>query len=246
MAQVRERLLGHWNIFQSGLRSLWYEAEEPCLLCGAPQGPICDNCQDTYFPLTTGRCRQCGKLISPDKECCTDCQEGKGPKGLTRAVAWGHYAGLWKDFIWNVKFKSRPLLLRGLARPMGEAARRYLPPSDGLVPVPLNPERQAERGFNQAEVIASLLHWELGLPLVQGLERVHSRQRQVGLTRSERLENLKGAFEFRGSIQGKELWLIDDVITTGATMEACAEALLAAGAFRVYAFALAGGRENQT
>jgi len=226
------------------LRSLWYEAEELCVLCGGPQGPICNNCRETYFPLTAGRCRQCGKIIG-DGELCLDCREGKGPQSLTRAAAWGHYAGRWKDFIWQIKYKSRPLLLQSLARPLSEAARFYLPPSDGLVPVPLHPERQAERGFNQAEVIASVLHWELGLPIVQGLARVQSSQHQVGLSRKERLANLKGVFAFQGvSIRGKELWLVDDVITTGATLEACAEVLLAAGASRVYAFTLAGGRQD--
>lgn len=246
MGQTMGQMLREWEMIRNNLRSLWYEAQEPCLLCGAAAGPICGTCQEAYFPWDTKRCQQCGKLVKPEVERCADCEEGKGPQGITRAAAWGHYTGLWKDFIWNMKFKSRPLLLRGLAHPVAEAAQRYLPASDGLVPVPLHPERLAERGFNQAEVVASLLHWELGLPLVQGLERVRPTHRQVGLRRGERLENLKGAFIFQGaSIQGKELWLIDDVITTGATLEACAEALLEAGARRVYAFALAGGRESQ-
>jgi len=227
-------------------RSLIYQDDRVCVLCGAAAGPLCVDCRKAYLHPELGRCSNCGKLIASSVSLCTDCQLGKGPRHLDRVAAWGHYAGLWKDFIWQVKFQGRPRLLASVGKDFALWALDRLPPADGVIPVPIHPERLAERGFNQAEVLASLLHWQLGLPLVEGLVRVRATPPQVKLNRQERLHNLRGAFQAaRGSgLAGRSFWLVDDVITTGATLEACAEALRSAGAAEIYGLCLAAGMEK--
>lgn len=177
---------------------------------------------------------------------CIDCEAGKGPKNLTKVIAWGHYTGAWKDFIWSLKFKAQPFLMKEIAVPFIEWVVNELPLVDGVVPVPMYAARLAERGFNQAEVIASLLHGELGLPLLTSLERIRMTPSQVQLSRWERLKNLENAFRVSNPalLKGKSVCLVDDVTTTGATLEACAQAMLESGAQKVYALCLAAGLEN--
>jgi ComF family protein len=235
-----------WSRIIEGLRSVWYENEPDCCVCGGNPGPICLNCENVYFHPELGRCCSCGKLISPELDYCRDCLRNKGPESLTRVWAWGHYSGDWKKFIWEVKFKAQPRRLLQIGRPLSQWVIGHLPPVDGIVPVPMHPDRLAERGFNQAEVIASLLKWELGLPLIKGLERKLLTVPQIQLTRWDRLQNLEGVFAVKEPqrFSGLSVWLVDDVITTGSTIEACARTLLENGARHVYGLSLAAGAEK--
>lgn len=111
-----------------------------------------------------------------------------------------------------------------------------------LVPVPLHPRRQRERGFNQAELLARLVARETGIPLAGPLRRVRETAPQAGFDREERIRNLLGAFESKLFVKpGGDYLLVDDVSTTGSTLDVCAEALLSAGAGRVFAIAVARG-----
>ncbi|MCD6289487.1 MAG: ComF family protein [Anaerolineae bacterium] len=112
---------------------------------------------------------------------------------------------------------------------------------DCLVPVPLHPERERERGYNQAALLAQVLGDRLGLPVVaNAIRRTRATQPQVHLDASARWENVMGAFApAHVSMHGRQPVLIDDVCTTGATLIACAQALLEAGATRVWAYTLA-------
>lgn len=111
----------------------------------------------------------------------------------------------------------------------------------GVVPVPLHAEREAERGYNQCQLLAAQLAARAGLPLLAGLERTRWTVPQAQLRAEYRAKNLAGAFAWSGDdLAGKTIVLVDDVISTGATVDACAEALKAAGAARV--IALAQGR----
>lgn len=240
-----------WEIVKHLCRSLLYEKQENCILCGKADGPVCSTCAEAYFHPELGRCRQCGKLIAREHPLCLDCREGRGPKGMDKVAAWGHYTGAWRDFIHTVKFKSQPYLLGKIVRPLADWAVNCLPPPDALMPVPMHFERLAERGFNQSSVLASALHWDLGVPLVEGLERLTPTTPQVGLNRRERLHNLSGAFTLSRAgenwgVKGRRIWLIDDVVTTGATLEACAHILREQGAGEIYALTLAAGLEGDT
>lgn len=240
-----------WETVKRLCQSLLYEKQENCVLCGKAHGPICSTCEEEFFQPERGRCQHCGKLIAKEHFLCLDCQEGRGPKGLDRVAAWGHYTGAWRDFIQDVKFKSQPYLIKEIVHPFSDWAIRNLPPPDALIPVPMHPERLAERGFNQSSALASALHWELGIPLIEGLERMTLTPPQVGLSRRDRLHNLTGVFALSSAgrewgIKGRRIWLIDDVVTTGATLEACTHVLREQGASKVYGLTLAAGLQINT
>jgi ComF family protein len=116
-----------------------------------------------------------------------------------------------------------------------------LPGVDLLVPVPLHQTRQTRRGYNQSALLAHRVGAQLGLPVAETLIRARETAQQVGLGGADRQRNVAGAFEVIGypDLIGKRLVLVDDVITTGATLAACAEPLLAAGATDIRAVTLA-------
>jgi ComF family protein len=114
---------------------------------------------------------------------------------------------------------------------------------DAIVPVPLHPRRHAERGFNQAELIAHIAADFIGKPVATTLRRTRYTENQAKLPKEEREKNIAGAFaRHRGAdAAGKRVLLVDDVYTTGATMQECARVLKAAGAISVSGFAVAHG-----
>lgn len=229
------------------IRSLWYRDEPLCVLCSERHGPICPTCTENYLHPELGRCRGCGKLIPMQNQQCLDCEAGRGPKQLDKVVAWGHYDSRLKEFIHSVKYNAHPNRIREIISPFAKWAINQLPVVDGIVAVPMHAARLAERGFNQAEVIASALHWELGLPILQGVERIETRPSQALLSRNERLHNLNGAFAVYNPeyYSGRSVWLVDDVTTTGATLEAVAKVLRSSGTQEIYGLCLAAGREKR-
>jgi len=235
-----------WQEAVKVTRALWYEDVQACVLCGEAGELVCPACTSDYLHPELGRCRGCGKLILKEKTSCRDCQAGKGPKFLNQVTAWGHYSVGLREFIQTVKFEARPRRLMDIAGPFAYWAIRQLPAVDGVVAVPMHAARLAERGFNQAHVLASALYWELGLPILQGIERIKSTPSQALLSRHDRLHNLKDAFTVRDpeSLRGRSVWLVDDVTTTGATLEAVAKVLRESGVQEIYGLCLAAGLEK--
>ncbi|MDR3599930.1 MAG: ComF family protein [Desulfosporosinus sp.] len=240
-------MTGVWQEAAKLTQALLYGDELTCVFCGGEHGVICPTCTSNYLHPELKRCRKCGKLILAEQRHCLDCEAGRGPQQLDQVTAWGHYAGGLRKFIQSVKFQAHPRRIGAIARPFSDWAISQLPAVDGIVAVPMHASRLAERGFNQAEVLASALHWELGLPILQGVERTCPTSSQVPLSRQERLNNLKGAFAIRQpkAIQGRSVWLVDDVTTTGATLEAVAEILRANGVQAIYGLCLAAGLEKK-
>lgn len=132
----------------------------------------------------------------------------------------------------HLKYPVAEWLAEALADPRLEG-RRF----DALVPVPLHPTRQRERGFNQAELLAELLSRRSRIPLRSALQRVRYTTTQTAFDRTERMENLHNAFRLRknGDVRGLRVLLIDDILTTGSTLSECARVLKAGGALSVHA-----------
>lgn len=176
---------------------------------------------------------------------CARCQASPRPWG--RVLVYGEYQGRLKDMILGYKFSDRLDYGRRLqecalaAFEAGLAAHPELSGCEGLVPVPLHPRRLLARGFNQSRELARLISARRGLPIWQdALVRVRRTTPQMHLARGARAENIRGAFAGRAElVAGRQLLLVDDIMTTGATLEECARALLHAGAKRVDVLALA-------
>lgn len=147
-----------------------------------------------------------------------------------------------RDVIHALKYRGARDILRPLAGRIAESWHYHDMPSDVLVPVPLYKKREAKRGYNQAVLVAKTLGLQIGLPVVAGvLCRVRDTVSQTRLNRDERKQNVDAAFACVtcAPFAGRRVTLVDDVATTGATLEACATVLLACGAQSVNAFTLA-------
>jgi ComF family protein len=198
------------------------------------------------YPPRCVACQQRGVLFCPAcaGRCAATYADGAPPEG----GPWGLYAFRppLQEAIHALKYKG----LKGLAQPLGrllagEAQRlALLGPDVALAWVPLHPARQQERGFNQAELLARQAAAALGRPLAGGLRRLRATTPQVGLSGAERRANLQDAFQWAAAEPPPQrIALIDDVLTTGSTFAACAEALRAAGAQQVSCVALALARQ---
>jgi ComF family protein len=152
-------------------------------------------------------------------------------RGFDAAYSFSAYDGVVRKLIHLYKYER----IRTLSRPLADLLARALPLDerfDCIVPVPLHWIRRWKRGFNQSELLARVLARRAGLPLLKALRRSRPTKVQAGLSNHARRQNVLKAFRAR-PVEGKRILLIDDVMTTGATATACAQALKRAGAARV-------------
>lgn len=220
----------------------------PCLKCGeplpaaAPLG-LCAACRSGLVPLPRGACAVCAGLLDafepPPGYRCGACREK--PPAYERLLALWLYREPLDRVIQALKFNRLDYLGRHLALALHEGLGGELGGFDGIVPVPLHWWRRLTRGYNQAERIARPLASRLGVPLVQALRRPRPTRAQTSLGRAARDANLRGAFDVPrpGRVRGLRLLLVDDVATTGATLDAAAAALMRAGADGVTALVAA-------
>jgi ComF family protein len=212
-----------------------------CLVCQGVAGPedhlICDPCRRRWRPVTSPWCERCGQSQVDDLPCRL-CAEW--PEALQRARS-----AVWLDE--GARKAVHALKYSGWWRVTSQLARAMTglePLQKGiiLVPVPLAPKRLATRGYNQAERLAAALAEQTGHPVLgAGLARRRETPTQTKLTPEERRANVAGAFDGAG-VRGKRVVLVDDVLTTGATLGACAAGLAAAGAVSVEAVTFARAR----
>ncbi|HEV2557798.1 MAG TPA: ComF family protein [Microvirga sp.] len=166
------------------------------------------------------------------------------PPVFDRARAVAHYDDTARALVHRLKYGDRPDLARALGRMMASAGAELLPAADVIVPVPLHRLRLWRRRFNQAMALGRVVSALSGRPCDPFLlARVKRTEAQVGLTKAQRRDNLQGAFrvpaEARARLAGKRVLLVDDVLTTGATANACSRALIRGGAAAVDVLAFA-------
>ena len=217
------------------------------LLISLSRQPICEACLGRVRPLESlAWCRQCQKPLSlaaretsPDSLCGV-CRAGETKADLLRS--FGTYDDELRDLIALLKYERVRTLARPLAGWLALAMEQYpeLKEAEVIVPVPLHRRRKRARGFNQAELLARELSRWMGLPMKRlGLQRVKDTASQTGLTVRQRAENVRGAFSVTKKLDKRRILLIDDVSTTGATLNACAAVLKKAGAESVYGLTVA-------
>lgn len=166
------------------------------------------------------------------------------PPAYHRARAAVRYDDIARTLVHAFKYGDRLDLAPTMGRWMATAGQPLLDEADALVPVPLHWRRQWARRFNQSALLAEIISKASAVPVTHGaLKRVKATPQQVGLSQSARAQNVQGAFRVpphgRAEIAGRRLILVDDVLTSGATMDACARALLRAGAAQVDALVFA-------
>ena len=246
-------MTGQAAYIANGLLDLLYPPL--CLLCEArlESGAMCADCQRQITPLLPPFCDRCGVSIRPDCIICEPCENGNEPP-FHWAQALGTYDGPLLEAIHLLKYNGKA----ALAEPLGLLLARSLdaptqliklregrPAFDAVVPIPLHPARQRERGFNQAERIAQVVarewNWKLDS---SGLRRVRRTRPQARMNSAEeRAANIRDAFAARSPLhfENQHVLLIDDVITTTSTLRAAANAVRDAGATRICVLALARG-----
>ncbi|PWR24783.1 amidophosphoribosyltransferase [Zavarzinia aquatilis] len=213
-----------------------------CLGCDAAvdaPGRLCPECWPNVGFITAPQCACCGlpfELPVPAGTRCGGCIAHPPPFTVARAAA--RYGGPMRELLLRFKHADRLDLAPSLARLMAQAGVEALADADALVPVPLHWRRRLMRRYNQSAELARAISRIAHVPVLpQALVRARPTPPQGRLGRLARLRNVAGAFSVpagaKGGIAGKHLVLIDDVLTTGATVYACARVLKAAGAARV-------------
>ena len=215
-----------------------------CAACRRVGPLLCDDCRSALLWVRPPLCDTCGRPLATTVAVCSLCRQRPLPLHQVRAAL--HYAGPLPPAIHALKYDGLFAVALPLAELMEAAWPRWRTPIDIVVPVPLHAERERERGFNQARLLSQHLCPKLSLPLAKAaLKRIRPTRPQVGLNRTERLNNVRGAFRAHATqVAGGRILLVDDVYTTGATLTAAGLALLDAGASSVSAYCLARPVEN--
>jgi ComF family protein len=194
-----------------------------CAACRAPldeptRGAVCERCWSAIVPPTPLGCDSL-------------------PPHIHLATSIGPYEDTLKAIVHALKYDPRSTLARRLATHMRESGALVLAGADAVVPVPLHSSRERSRGFNQSRELAR----HLGLPVLDALARTRNTASQADLPKTKRDANVRGAFKMKPgvNVEGLVLVLVDDVSTTGATLNACAAPLLESGATEIRALTAA-------
>jgi len=225
----------------SSFLDLFFPAD--CRTCKEPlewnENYICKGCFDKIEPLKPPLCVKCGKHIDGGIKCLS-C---KGRRiYFEKARSYGEFSDVLKEAIHLLKYEKKIILADKLANLMDGVVDLFESEFSYLLPVPIHKNKQRKRGFNQSKLFCDFLSKTRGIPVLSGLTKEINTPQQVGLNHSERWQNVKDSFRWKGDkkqIEGKRLLLIDDVMTTGSTVNECSKVLMAEGAESVYVLTLA-------
>ncbi len=212
----------------------------------APAGrPVCAECEQRLVPVTEPYCMKCGKPVKKDEE--EYCRECRGKKqSFTKGRAVFVYDEVMKKSIYRFKYGGRQeyagFYAREIEKCLGEKIGAW--GAQALIPVPLHKSRLNARGYNQAELIAKELGKRTGIPVYSKyMKRIKRTAVQKNLNAAERENNLKKAFKIeRNDVKLKSVILIDDIYTTGSTINAAAQCLQGAGITDIYFIVLSIGK----
>jgi len=242
----------YFRIFAESLSTVFFPSS--CRLCESPllrlsRLPVCDACIDSIQAFDVPRCGICGEAVnsfrdSEEEILCGMCNRAR--PHFMRAYAYGSYDGALRGLIHLLKYQQ----VKPAAEPLGKLLASGMSGFNGnvlfpilVVPVPLFGAKQRQRGFNQADLLsrAVLKHLNSWNPSrfelhTGNLKRIRSTVSQTGLTSHQRRKNVRGAFALSKprQVQGRSVLLIDDVYTTGTTLNECARVLRSVGAERVW------------
>jgi len=212
-----------------------------CKVCKGPleynESYICNRCLSRIEQIQPPFCNRCGKPCKTTF--CSECQKKR--RYFKRAREYGVFEGVLKEAIHIFKYEKK----EGISNALGDLMCRTLDNLswnvDYIVPVPLHKKKERERGFNQTRLLAEFIKRKRNIPLFDGLIKKINTPSQVGLSYEERRKNLVDSFSLRNKekIKDKSILLIDDVMTTGTTVDECSKILMEGGAKDVFVLCLA-------
>lgn len=227
-----------------------FPLEPYCIICNtkisSDRKRVCLNCEKKIVKITAPVCIRCGRklnrYINKGKEICSDCLKEK--LYFEEARAFGSYEGILKKLIYEFKYKGKKELALFLGAKMFDVFQSlswsFI---DFIVPVPLHKRRERERGYNQALLLAKVLKRKTGIPISKALIRIKDTEHQTVLSKTYRQKNLDDAFKVKSKkFYKKIILLVDDVYTTGSTVNSCAKSLKQAGASKIYVLTCARGK----
>lgn len=222
-----------------------------CISCGSMiddsrDYALCDTCMERFHWVGEKTCEKCGKILADDyrHRLCWDCRTF--PHEFDKGFTCVQYGLLERGVLMDYKYKGRSYIGHKLGEIMYDRMEIEDVQYDLIVPVPMHEKRLASRGYNQAQVMAKTLAAKKGVPCASELlVRRRETAAMKGLGSFDRYENLKNAFAVSAknhyTISGKRILLVDDIYTTGSTLDACSSVLKEAGAAAVYALTFACG-----
>ncbi|WP_352418277.1 ComF family protein [Proteiniborus sp.] len=243
------------------LKKLYYSAldllfpeEGICFICDkydedVKEDHICSDCKDKLLFINENRCPTCGKPNCEGNalDRCSYC--ANKTFYFTKAFSPLEFTGIIRKTIYKYKYESKPYIYKSFGELMLRTLERenVKDDIDIIVPVPLHRSRKAERGYNQSELLAKYLSSKLDIPMdTRNLKRIKSTKVQNKLGRTERHLNVKDAFKVKDMsfFKSKKILLVDDIFTTGATVNECSRVLMESGAREVLVITIATGRHT--
>lgn len=203
---------------------------------------ICPECENIFIRADKDYCLKCGKPVKEEEEYCDECRAGK--RIFDRNISVFVYNERMRQSLVRYKYygyrEYGDYFSACICRYAAQNICNWKP--DVIVPVPLTARKQRQRGFNQAGYLADRVGQYFGIPVSHSLlKKIHKTKSQKKLSASQRRQNLKDAYRTGEDLHGITVLVIDDVYTTGSTMEAAASCLKEAGAEKVYGITLCTG-----
>lgn len=237
--------------FGEGFFDLIFPSNIYCISCGniiddTRPYALCDVCVRTLKWANGRTCGRCGKILQEDygPDLCTDCTDGEHV--FERGFTCVEYGTAERELILRFKYKDQAYLGRKMAEIMYDRIIAEELEADLILPVPMFRRKERQRGYNQAAVLAANLAKHTGIPCDgKLLVRTVETEAMSSLGALDRRKNIREVFSVprnrRGKLAGKTVLLVDDIYTTGSTADACAAALISAGASRIFVFTFASG-----
>lgn len=215
-----------------------------CPFCGKIWSGICENCRENYPMIQEPRCMKCGKPIRENtEEYCYDCKKTKHYYEVGRSL-WVHKEPV-NEAIYAFKYKNQRVYGEIFARELAKAYGKLLKQQEVklIIPIPLHKSRRRKRGYNQTEILAKYLGKYTGIEVdCISLARVKRTSPQKRYNNKERKKNIKNAFVLKRKMNVENVVLIDDIYTTGSTIDEAARILKEAGVINVYFLTISVGQ----
>jgi competence protein ComFC len=236
---IRQRSLGIGDSVRSWWRTILDYVYPPiCVGCGTPGVDWCDDCHGTLRIISEPLCNRCGRPLAHSRESCQNCQSFPG---ILQVRSYAHYEGSLLRAILHLKYRPNRTIARIMGGWLAGLCMQEGWKGSLVLAVPLGKIKKLQRGYNQAGLIADGLTDHLKIKRGRKvLKRIRETRSQVGLDIIGRFQNVQDAFRAdRRLVEGQIVFLVDDLLTTGATLSACTEALQKAGVQRVYGLTVA-------